>query len=101
MSGSLFEGLRYDERGNLLTSTFSDYAIPTSMDSPEVQVFHMVTPSTVALNGVKGVGESGTNGSYTAVMNALNDTLSRVRPGVQVNTAAATPESVFAALSSP
>jgi len=101
VSGSLFEGLRYDERGNLLTSTFADYAIPTSMDSPEVQVFHRVTPSTVALNGAKGVGESGTNGSYAAVMNALNDALSRVRPGAQVNTAAATPDSVFASLSSP
>jgi len=34
-------------------------------------------------------------------MNALNDALSRVRPGAQVNTAAATPDSVFASLSSP
>ncbi|MGD0636746.1 MAG: xanthine dehydrogenase family protein molybdopterin-binding subunit [Nitrososphaerales archaeon] len=101
VSGCLFEGLRYDELGNLLTSTFADYAIPTSMDSPEIQVFHRVTPSTVALNGVKGVGESGTNGSYAAVMNALNDALSRVRPGAQVNTAAATPDSIFASLSGP
>ena len=101
VSGSLFEGLRYDERGNLLTSTFADYTIPTSADSPRVEVFHRVTPSKVSLNGVKGVGESGTNGSYAAVMNALNDAVHRLNPSAMVDTAAAGPDLVFAALSAP
>ena len=98
VGGSLFEKLGYDEHGNLLTSTFVDYGIPTAMDSPDVEVFHEVTPSAGALNGVKGVGESGTIVGYAAVMNALNDALSFVRPGAHVDIAPATPDSIFAAL---
>ena len=98
VGGSLFEKLGYDEHGNLLTSTFVDYGIPAAMDSPDVEVFHEVTPSADALNGVKGVGESGTIVGYAAVMNALNDALSFIRPGDHVDIAPATPDSIFAAL---
>jgi len=98
IGGSLFEKLGYDEHGNLLTSTFVDYGIPAAMDSPDVEVFHEVTPSADALNGVKGVGESGTIVGYAAVMNALNDALSFIRPGGHVDIAPATPDSIFAAL---
>ena len=98
VGGALFEKLAYDDQGNLLTSTMMDYSIPTAMDSPNVEVYHEVTPSTVTLNGAKGVGESGTNAGYAAVMNALNDALSNIRPGAQVNIAPATPDSIFAAL---
>jgi carbon-monoxide dehydrogenase large subunit len=98
VGGALFEKLAYDDQGNLLTGTMMDYSIPTAMDSPNVEVYHEVTPSTVTLNGAKGVGESGTNAGYAAVMNALNDALSNVRPGAQVNIAPATPDSIFAAL---
>jgi len=98
VGGSLFEKLAYDDHGNLLTGTFVDYGIPTAMDSPDVEVFHEVTPSLGTLNGVKGVGESGTIVGYAAVMNALNDALSFVRPGASVDVAPATPDSIFAAL---
>lgn len=96
VGGSLLEALKYDEDGNLLTTGFGDYAIPSSVDAPEVEVSHRVTPSTVSLNGVKGVGESGTIGSYAAVMNALNDALGQLRSGAHVDTAPATPDLVLA-----
>jgi carbon-monoxide dehydrogenase large subunit len=98
VGGALFEKLAYDDQGNLLTSTMTDYNIPGALDSPNVEVYHQVTPSTFTLNGAKGVGESGTNAGYAAVMNALNDALSNVRLGAQVNIAPATPDSIFAAL---
>jgi carbon-monoxide dehydrogenase large subunit len=101
IGGSLFEKLVYDGQGNLLTGTFVDYGIPTALDSPDVEVFHEVTPSTAALNGAKGVGESGTIIGYAAVMNALNDALSFVRPGARVDVAPATPDSIFAAINQP
>jgi carbon-monoxide dehydrogenase large subunit len=101
IGGALLERLQYDERGNLLTSSFSDYCLPVSVGTPEIEVFHRVTPSASSLNGVRGVGESGTIGSYGAVMNALNDALTRVRPSTTVNTAPASPDSVFAALHPP
>ena len=100
IGGALFEKLAYDEEGNLLTTTFMDYNIPEAPGSPDVEVFHRVTPSTATLDGVKGVGESGTNAAYAAVMNAVNDALSQVRPGLELNLAPATPNSIFSALQS-
>jgi carbon-monoxide dehydrogenase large subunit len=98
VGGALFEKLAYDEQGNLLTSTLMDYGIPRALDCPNIDVFHEVTPSTATLNGAKGVGESGTNAGYAAVINALNDALANVRPGAQVNVAPATPDAIFASL---
>ena len=98
IGGALLEKLGYDEQGNLLTSTFMDYCIPTSLDTPDIEVYHETTPSSDTLNGAKGVGESGTIVGYAAVMNALNDALSNVRPGAQVNLAPASPDSIFAAM---
>jgi carbon-monoxide dehydrogenase large subunit len=98
IGGALLEKLGYDDHGNLLTTTFMDYCIPTSLDSPDIEVYHETTPSTDTLNGAKGVGESGTIVGYAAVINALNDALSNVRPGAQVDLAPATPDSIFAAI---
>jgi carbon-monoxide dehydrogenase large subunit len=98
VGGALFERLAYDDEGNLLSSTFMDYNIPEAPDSPDVEVFHKVTPSTATLDGVKGVGESGTNAAYAAVMNAVNDALSQVGAGLELNMAPATPDSIFSAL---
>lgn len=97
VGGALLEKLTYDNNGNLLTTSFLDYSIPLSTDSPNVEVFHMTTPSEVSLNQAKGVGESGTNGSYAAIMNALNDAISQL-DGKQVNIAPAFPEVVKSAL---
>jgi aerobic carbon-monoxide dehydrogenase large subunit len=101
VGGSLLEALDYDEQGNLLTTTFMDYSIPTSMDSPNIEISHKVTPSTITLHGGKGVGESGTIGSYAAVINALNDALSEASgKNADVNIAPALPNSVYDALKS-
>ena len=98
IGGSLLEGLEYDNLGNLLTTSFLDYSIPSATDSPDIEIIHMATPSTVTLHGAKGVGESGTIGSYAAVINALNDALSQLWKR-EVNIAPALPNSVFNALS--
>ena len=73
-----------------------DYSIPTSVDSPDIEIFHRTTPSTVTLDGVKGVGESGTIGSYGAVVNALNDALSQVKKSKEINIAPASPDIIYA-----
>jgi carbon-monoxide dehydrogenase large subunit len=101
VGGALLEGLEYDEQGNLLTTTFMDYSIPTSMESPNVEISHRVTPSIYTLHGGKGVGESGTIGSYAAVINALNDALSQLTgKNSEVNTVPALLNSVYYALRS-
>src|SRR5579875_4084758 len=54
IGGAMYEDLVYDKEGQLLSSTFMDYLLPTAMETPDVDVIHMVTPSPVTLGGFKG-----------------------------------------------
>ena len=67
IGNALLEELVYDDSGQLLTGTFMDYLVPTAPDVPEIQTLHTETPSPFTQGGVKGVGEAGTVGAYTAV----------------------------------
>ena len=75
IGNSLFEELIYNEGGDLLTGTFMDYLVPTASDIPDIQTLHIETPSPFTEGGVKGVGEAGAVGAYTAVGNAVADGL--------------------------
>jgi carbon-monoxide dehydrogenase large subunit len=70
-----FEEAVYDENGNLATGSLQDYAMPKSINSPEMEWDSTVTPSPNNPMGVKGVGEAGTIGSSPAVVNAVLDAL--------------------------
>jgi aerobic carbon-monoxide dehydrogenase large subunit len=72
---ALFEGVVYDENGQLLTASFMDYAMPISSELPLFELDHTVTPTDVNPLGVKGVGEAGTIGSTPAVAAAVADAL--------------------------
>ncbi len=72
---ALWEEAVYDHEGNLLTSTFADYLIPSAADLPGLVTGRTITPSPTNPMGVKGVGEAGTIGSVAAVINALVDAL--------------------------
>ncbi len=98
IGGALLEELVYDDDGNLLDPTFKDYFIPDSTDSPDIEVYHKTTPAPATLDGVKGVAESGTIGSYAAVINAVNDAISQVCKAAEVNIAPALPEDICDAL---
>src|SRR5256712_13600072 len=58
IGGAMFEELFYDGEGQLLSSTFVDYLLPTASVMPEVIVDSIETPS-LTLAGVKGLGEGG------------------------------------------
>ncbi len=75
ISNALHEELVYDEGGQLLTGTMMDYLVHTAPDIPDIQTTHTETPSPFTQGGVKGVGEAGTVGAYTAVGNAVADAL--------------------------
>jgi carbon-monoxide dehydrogenase large subunit len=98
IGGSLLEQLVYDENGRLMTTNFLDYTIPSVMESPYIEVVHIETPSTVTLNGAKGVGETGTIAAYPAVINAINDAVSQIKPGTELNIAPIAPDCVFSVL---
>lgn len=75
---ALFEEIRYDDDGNLLTSTFVDYMAPSAADLPSYELVELETPTWVNELGAKGIGESGTIGSIPAVYNAVVDALSHL-----------------------
>lgn len=70
----IMEAFDYDESGNLLTSTFSDYCPITSMNIPDVVYGSIETPSPFSYSGAKGMGEGGGAPLHTlsaAVQDAL------------------------------
>jgi carbon-monoxide dehydrogenase large subunit len=94
IAGGLLEELRYDENGQLLSGTFTDYAIPTCLELPqEVLVGHMETPSPFHPLGAKGVGEGGTIPPPAAIANAVADALSDFN--VKVNETPLSPDRIF------
>ncbi len=72
---ALIEGIEYDERGQLLTSSLMDYPVPTALDAPELLTDRLTTPAPSNPLGVKGVGESGTIGAPPAVVGAVLNAL--------------------------
>src|SRR5579863_206531 len=72
---AMWEGVEYAADGQLLTSTFMDYAMPIASEFPHFELDHTITLTTVNPLGVKGVGEAGTIGSTPAVAAAVADAL--------------------------
>ncbi len=72
---ALFERIHYTEDGQLVTSNFADYALPSAADVPSFELDRTETPSPVNSLGVKGVGEAGTIAATPAVTNAVIDAL--------------------------
>lgn len=78
MGQALFEGVVYDEIGNLLTGSFMDYAMPRAHLLPSFDTNRTETPSPLNPLGAKGIGEAATIGSTPAVANAVIDALSHL-----------------------
>jgi len=72
---ALFERIHYTEDGQLVTSNFADYALPSAADVPSFELDRTETPSPVNSLGVKGIGEAGTIAASPAVTNAVIDAL--------------------------
>ena len=74
IGSALLEELIYDETGQLITTTFMDYRLPTTMEVPPVEIIHISSPGANRL-GVKGMGESGAIGPMAAIANAVADAI--------------------------
>lgn len=90
---ALFERIVYDEDGQVLSGSFTDYCMPRADDVPTLDVRNRCTETDLNPMGAKGVGESGCAGSLPSVMNAVVDALSTV--GVTHIDMPATPELVW------
>lgn len=83
LGGALYEELVYNQDGDLLTSTFMDYLIPSARELPiKIELHRTVTPSPFVPGGYKGAGEAGTLCSPPVFANAVEDALSKVVSGV-------------------
>ena len=96
ISQALWEEFVYDAAGTPLTSTFADYAMPTSADVPWIEAHSTQTPTPHNVLGVKGIGEAATVGATPAVQNAVIDAVAHL--GVLHVDIPCTPARVFAAI---
>ncbi len=74
IGAALMESCIYDDSGNLLTSTFSDYTPITAMNMPNLHCGYIETPSPHSYSGAKGMGEGGAAPVH-AISAALQDAL--------------------------
>lgn len=73
--GALLEELIYDEDGQIRTTSFMDYLLPTAMEIPPFEFFHQETLAPDIPGGMKGVGEAGTIAGVSLVASAIDDAL--------------------------
>jgi carbon-monoxide dehydrogenase large subunit len=85
--------MRYGPDGQVITSSFLDYIIPTACEMPAMTVHHLETPAPDLRGGFKGVGEGGTLAPPGAIANAVCDAL-----GIEVNELPIRPESLARAM---
>jgi aerobic carbon-monoxide dehydrogenase large subunit len=96
IGGALLEELCYDEQGQLLTTTFMDYLLPTAMEMPASTATRILEETPTPLNplGVKGVGEGGSSGVGGAIANAVADALAPL--GVSITALPLSPDRLSA-----
>ncbi len=92
IGGAMLEDLVYSDDGQLLSSTFIDYLLPTAEVMPELTHDFVETPS-LTLGGFKGMGEGAAIPTAAALTNAVDDALSE--SGVKFLQLPITPEKVY------
>ncbi|MFQ5688909.1 MAG: xanthine dehydrogenase family protein molybdopterin-binding subunit [Gemmatimonadota bacterium] len=93
---ALYEEAVYDERGQLVTGTLMDYAVPKAASLPAFELYRTTTATPVNPLGAKGIGEAGTIGGTPCVINAVVDALSHL--GIRHLDMPARPERIWAAM---
>jgi carbon-monoxide dehydrogenase large subunit len=94
IGGALLEQLVYDASGQLVTTSFLDYLMPTAADVPPIELELHDTPAPHIPGGMKGVGEAGTVAPAALLANAVLDAIGD--PELSVSALPLTPERVWA-----
>ncbi|GBC75736.1 Caffeine dehydrogenase subunit alpha [archaeon HR06] len=89
---ALYEEVIYNEDGQIINPTLMDYLIPTALEIPNIEVIHLITPSTTNPGGFKGLGEGGAIVAPAAIANAVEDALEPFN--VKVTELPITPEKI-------
>jgi len=93
VAAALLEEYVYDDSGQILTSTFMDYLLPTIYEVPMTEKAALVTPSPFTPLGAKGTGEGAIHTTPAAIMTAINDALAPL--GVLATETPATPNRLW------
>ena len=93
VGAALLEEYVYNEEGQLLTSTFADYLLPTVYEVPMTEKKALCTPSPFTPLGAKGCGEGAMHTTPAAILCAINDAL--VPLGVKAHEVPASPNRVW------
>ncbi len=73
MAQALLEGAVFNDEGNLITSNFQEYLLPTAVEAPEIEWHYVAFGLSPHPTGSKGIGEAGAIASTPAVMNAVEN----------------------------
>jgi CO/xanthine dehydrogenase Mo-binding subunit len=90
---ALYEEVKYDENGRLMTDTFMEYKLPTRMDIGKVTVDLAEGYEKTGPYGAKSIGEIVVNTVPPAITDAIFNAT-----GVRIRDLPATPEKVFMGL---
>ncbi len=75
IGNAFYEQIIYNDEGQLLTGSFMDYLLPTSLDVPPIEIGHEVTLSPLNPLGIKGAGEAGAIPTGPLFAQAVEDAL--------------------------
>lgn len=98
VGAALLEEAFYDEDGQLRTSTFMDYLLPSIYEVPMTEKRALCTPSPFTPLGAKGCGEGAMHTTPAAILCAINDALLPL--GVSLFEVPASPQRVWTLLQS-
>jgi 2-furoyl-CoA dehydrogenase large subunit len=96
LGAALMENFKYDEFGNLLTATFSDYCPITLVNIPNIRYANIESPSPFTYNGAKGMGEGG-GGPLPTLSAALQDALAH--RGIRIDRSHYSPSDLYEIIS--
>jgi carbon-monoxide dehydrogenase large subunit len=84
IGNAFFEKLEFDADGQLLNASLADYLLPSSLDVPNDELGHTVTPSPLNPLGIKGAGEAGAIPVGPLFAQAIEDALGLAGSGVEI-----------------
>ncbi len=90
---ALYEDVKYDEKGHLLTNTTMTYKIPTRTEVERMRVEFAKSYEPSGPYGAKSVGEIGIDTPPAAIANAVYNAI-----GIRINDLPITPEKILIAL---
>ncbi len=93
VGAALLEEYVFDDDGQLLTSTFMDYLLPTIHEVPMTEKAAMDTPSPFSPLGAKGIGEGAIHTTPAAILCGINDALHPL--GVRATEVPASPNRIW------